>query len=94
MVRLRLRSTCALLALGLLIIWLRSRWVVLTPRRTWGPSSSDVVLGPLPFEVEWRVAAHVPAVSPVAFTLKKSTDSAQRQCLAKEGIELEVRQPV
>ena len=56
MVRLRPRSTCALLALGLLIIWLRSRWVVLTPRRAWGPSPSDVVLGPLPFEVEWRVA--------------------------------------
>ena len=56
MARLRLRNTCALLALGLLIIWLRSRWVVLTPRRAWGPSPSDVVLGPLPFEVEWRVA--------------------------------------
>ena len=56
MARLRLRNTCALLALGLLIIWLRSRWVVLTPKRAWGPSPSDVVLGPLPFEVEWRVA--------------------------------------
>ena len=56
MARLRLRNACALLALGLLIIWLRSRWVVLTPRRAWGPSPSDVVLGPLPFEVEWRVA--------------------------------------
>jgi len=56
MARLRLRNTCALLALGLLIIWLRSRWVVLTPRQAWGPSPSDVVLGPLPFEVEWRVA--------------------------------------
>ena len=55
-------NTCALLALGLLlIIWLRSRWVILTPRRAWSPddgvrrSPSDVVLGPLPFEVEWRV---------------------------------------
>lgn len=56
MARVRLRNTCALLALGLLIIWLRSRWAVLTPRRAWGPSPSDVVLGPLPFEVEWRVA--------------------------------------
>jgi len=48
-------NTCALLALGLLlIIWLRGRWVVLTPRREWRPSPS-AVLGPLPFEVEWRV---------------------------------------
>ena len=52
----RLINSCALLTLGLLlIIWLRSRWVVLTPRRAWNPSPSREVLGPLPFEVEWRV---------------------------------------
>ena len=46
--------------------------------------------------VEWRVATReLPArATKPAFTLKKSTDSAQRQCFAKEGIELEVRQPV
>ena len=50
-------NTCALLTLGfLLIIWLRSRLVVLAPRRVWSPSPPDVVLGPLPVEVEWRVA--------------------------------------
>ena len=53
----RLINTCALLTLGLLlIIWLRSRLVVLAPRRVWSPSPPDVVFGPLPVEVEWRVA--------------------------------------